>query len=217
MKVHELTRAVAFAAFLFSSTAGTIGSAKGVGMWPIVKRIEREKTFSNLKGTARDTPFILSIEDLNGIPVYTLECHNGDHESGTGFNYSGDFHCALFAVTGGVRTSWNLLATTEGREQESDWLNRGRMTARQLWGRCGDLPEYGRLRRFRLRHMQIVFRYSNLHFVSKRAGQRALDAFTFKVSVAPDSTADTSSAGQVKKTELYNECNATTNPGRGGS
>jgi len=102
----------------------------------------------------RDTPLVIFIKYRTGLPVYRLEFHNGNYEDSSEIDYSGDFQCALFALQGGTRVSWNLLATDEQAEQKSDCLNRGRMTTRQTWGDCGAKPEYGRIRHFRLRGMR---------------------------------------------------------------
>src|SRR5581483_10813197 len=101
----------------------------------------------------RDTPFDLTIRDQEGQPTYKLECHNGNYETQTTMNFSGDFQCGLFALKNGKRASWNLLAGTSPAAQHSYCLNRARMTASELRGTWGARPEYGRLRHFELRDM----------------------------------------------------------------
>ncbi len=139
-----------------------------------------------------DTPLVVFVRDSRGAPVYKLECHNGDYEDASEMNFSGAFQCALFAVTSdGKRTSWNLLATAANEEQHSDWNNRARMTAGQLWNGCADVPGYGSRRRFKLRGMAITFQFADVRWRSNadaRSSHR-LSAFTFRFSIVPDKTA----------------------------
>lgn len=120
--------------------------------WPTIQPVEVTRTYDVSGRRATDTPLRLIVRDVNGKPAYRLECHNGDYDEESEFNYSGDFHCALFALHGS-RASENLLATEDSVQQGSDWMNRGRMLTWQLYGACGDVPDNGRTRRFQLRHV----------------------------------------------------------------
>jgi hypothetical protein len=105
---------------------------------------------------------LLFIKNTAGVPIYKLECHNGNYEELSGLDFSGDFQCALFAIKGGTRNTWNLLVSQAEAEERSDWLDRGRVTSNQFRGECGEVPEYGKLRNFRLRGMLITLEFSNL-------------------------------------------------------
>lgn len=124
--------------------------------WPLVQRIERQTTivFGRFGG---DTPFVLDVNDSSGRVVYRLECHNGDYEDQTVMNFSGDFQCALFAVKKGKRMSGNLLVPEDARAQNSDWLNRGRMVARQLMSDCEKYAEYGAVSSFHSGRSALLF------------------------------------------------------------
>jgi hypothetical protein len=162
------------------------------GHWPTIKPAEVERTYDVSQSRSADTPLSLILRDVNHKPVYRLECHNGAYDVLSEYSYSGDFHCALFALKRGSQASWNLLATSNPAQQRSDWMNRGRMLAWQLYGTCGDVPDYGRNRRFRLRHMQLTLQFKNIRW---RTGTRpldpVLDRFTVRVHASPDANART--------------------------
>jgi hypothetical protein len=174
--------------------------------WPSVKPAQAAQTF---KESRADTPFLLIVHGTTGAPAYKLECHNGNYEGTSEITFSGDFQCALFELNGsGTVVSWNLLATAEPAQQQSDWFNRGRMTSNQLFGTCGAVPEYGMVRHFSLRGMLITFHFSNLIWSKQRRPlQRSqsqpppqLQQFSFNVSVIVDGTAQTASARAVQGT-----------------
>jgi hypothetical protein len=174
-------------------------------VWPAVRPLREQRTFQ-ITGNS-DAPLNAVIRDTKGFPVYEFECHNGEYENGTGFNFCGTFHCALFALNKDrVRESWNLLATDEDAERESDWFNRGRMTEGQLWGECSKDPDYGMVRHFRLCGMAIQFRYSDLRWSNRSTDEHRLSAFTFTLSVVADVTAKSLWAERVKTPRPPNSC-----------
>ncbi len=174
------------------------GLAADAAAWPEIRPVEVSRTFDVSK--PGDTPFTLLIENGAGTPTYKLECHNGDYDDMSEMNYSGDFQCALFALgPDGERLSWNLLATDEKEERSSDWYNRARMVAGELYGACGENPDYGRIRRFRLRGMAITFWFENLVWQAggrRDVGDHRLAAFRFRFRVVNDRGALTSVANR---------------------
>jgi hypothetical protein len=82
------------------------------------------------------------------------------------------------------------------------------MTASQLFGSCGTVPEYGMVRHFSLRGMLITFQFSDLVWSKQRRPLRRslsqahpqLQQFSFTVSVIVDGTAQTASAKAVQGT-----------------
>lgn len=167
------------------------------GGWPAIAPISSEHSYvDDLKGN--DTPFVLVVRDVAGNPVYRLECHNGDYDNVSGFNFSGDFDCALFALSSGVPSSHDLLATNAEAKVGRDWYNRGRMLAGQLWEGCEAVPEYGAVRHFMLRGMLITFEFKDLTWFPFEDFHRPrLRAFTFAVSFVVDSQAQTALAAPV--------------------
>lgn len=159
--------------------------------WPIIRPLEKKKVFINPGQNNTDTPFAAFIKDSDGVPVYKLECHNGNYEDESEMNFSGDFQCALFAVKGTTRTSGNLLAADTKNELSTDWWNRGRMRAAQLRGECLKYPEFSTDRRFKLRGMLLTLRFADVKWGTRKdqQGEPMLAGFTFLVKVAPDESA----------------------------
>ena len=146
---------------------------------------------------------MLFIKNMAGVPIYKLECHNGNYEELSGLDFSGDFQYALFAIKGGTINTWNLLVSQAESEQRSEWLDRGRVTSNQFRGECGEVPEYGKLRNFRLRGMLITLEFSNLKWSPESKSSSRMEQFTFEVSVMPDKNATTATADIVKRFTPY--------------
>lgn len=180
-------------AFFFSLLGFAAFCPRASGAWPVIRPVHESHTYT--VGGSADTPLISFLRTTDDVPAYELECHNGNYEDMSFINSSGDFQCVLFSLDGGRRTSWNLLASDDEAEQRSDSFNRGRMTANQLWSECGQIPEYGRVRHFRLRGMRITFEFKDLHWLSPSAtSQHRLRSFTFVLDVSPDANAHSATA-----------------------
>lgn len=185
LKIRSLPLVLASAASLFAQAS----------KWPVVQ-LEEKKVFINPGLDNQDAPFITFIKNSSGIPVYKLECHNGNYENETEMNFSGDFQCALFAVRGTTRTSGNLLAARTKNELSTDWWNRGRMRAAQLRGECLTYPEYSTDRGFKLRGMLLTLRFADVKWSSRKNQQDEprLARFTFLLKVVPNESAQSSQA-----------------------
>jgi hypothetical protein len=164
--------------------------------WPVVRASQETVTFTGLGAREADTPFASSIRDREGRAAYRLECHNGNFDGDSAFSFSGDFQCALFAVKGSQRASWNLLAANTKNERSTDWWNRGRMLSAQLRGECLKYPEYSTLRHFRLRGMLLTLGFTGTRWSGNadRQNNPLLEEFTFTFSVAPDASARSSTS-----------------------
>jgi hypothetical protein len=177
--------------------AAAATSAPTSAAWPVIRPVHISRTYTPAADS--DTPLTVRLESPGGAMVYKLECHNGNYEEMSFINFSGDFQCALYSVGGGRRTSWNLLASDVPAEQGSDSLNRGRMTANQVWGDCGAIPEYGRIRHFRLRGMRITFEFNDLRWASAASPKiPKLAAFTFILDASPDASATSAAAEEIR-------------------
>ena len=176
--------------------------------WPIIQATEMSRSYDLPESRETDTPLRLILRDLQGTPVYRLECHNGDYGVDSEYTYSGDFHCALFASSGSSRVSWNLLATKTPAQQRSDWLNRGRMTAPQLYGACANVPDYGASRRFYLRHMLLTIEFTNVRWKATptTSGEPKLARFTVHVRASPDPHARTDTAAPSPPPKVSRLC-----------
>jgi hypothetical protein len=163
--------------------------------WPAVEPLHEKQTFADAASDA-DTPFLAFIKDVKGVPAYKLECHNGNYDENSGYNFSGTFQCALFAVSGDRRRTWNLLAVSNKDEQSTDWWNRGRMLSNQLRGECLAYPEYSTLRHFKLRGMLVTLQFTDIEWSTTKdqQGNPLLEKFTFTFDVVPDQTAQSPAA-----------------------
>jgi hypothetical protein len=118
--------------------------------WPTIQALHETRTIVNpQRGDTTDDGFNLWVKDTEGVPVYKIECHNGNYNNdGPPINFSGDFQCAVFAVHDSKITSGNLLAAKTPNQQSTDWWNRGRLRSAQLQGNCSSFPEYSTDRHF---------------------------------------------------------------------
>ncbi len=102
----------------------------------------------------------MEVVGIDGKPLYLLECHlNAYDYDDPNFDYSGDFECRMISLY-----SNNIYSTllTEDANQSRDWQSRGRFLLSELVGKCGDYPEYGKIRHFRLRGMNLTLEISKL-------------------------------------------------------
>ena len=160
-------------------------SGAGGSDWPEVARARRTFDFPD----ARNASVRLKIRGTNRRPLYLLQCQTRDNARNSNFAYSGDFECRLTSLYSSDAYSTLL---TDDPQQSRDWQSRGRVFAEHLIGRCGDYPEYGRVRSFRLRRMKLTLEFSHLRFVQGRRTQNPsepetslLESFRLEVRVEP--------------------------------
>jgi len=60
-------------------------------LWPQVRSLVREWRIADVPGTGSDTPALEYIRDLNGRPIFKLECHDGNYKDQSEMNFSGKF------------------------------------------------------------------------------------------------------------------------------
>jgi hypothetical protein len=125
---------------------------------------------------------VIDLKSVRGVPVYQLQCHAAAYKGDPGFDYSGDFECRL-TLLGAPGKYSNLL--TEDAHQSRDWESRGRFFSESLRGECGQIPNFGIIREFRLRRMRLTLRLGHLAFNI----DGKVKALTLTVTVAPDSQA----------------------------
>ena len=122
------------------------------------------------------------IKSPTGKPIYLLICRQSDdHAAPRDVNYSGDLDCHLMSAELG-EVEENLLLEDH---RLSAWYSRGRMFAQHLRGACAAYPEYGLLRHFRLRAMQISMEFKGAVF----SPSGKLRSYQMRFTVVPDSTA----------------------------
>lgn len=184
------------ASFLLVPIVLALAPLVGAHSWPLVRPVSKTQTFTDPGARGKDAPFAALVRDAEGDPAYRVECHNGNYDGESAINFSGDFQCTLFAVTGNGVVSGNLLAADTKDEQSTDWWNRGRMRSAQLRGKCLAYPQYRTDRQFKVRGMLVTLRFTDVRWSFAKNGRRdpILQRFTFTLSVVPDQTAHSPTA-----------------------
>jgi len=123
------------------------------------------------------------IKSPTGASVYRLQCHSAEYSGDDpDFAYSGDFECRLSSV--GNRDGYSTLLT-EDVHQSSDWESRGRFFAKHLRGTCASIPDFGAVRKFKLRGMDLTLKIIDPGF----APDGTLQSLKLSVEVRPDASA----------------------------
>lgn len=159
-----------------------VSSLAATKSWPVIRPLDEKHVFMDVGKKDADTPLFTFILGTLGIPLYKLECHNGNYPDDSEINFSGDFQCALFAIKGRNLLSGDLLGNA--KEPQGAEKNRARIHAAQLRGDCLQFPEYSTERHFKLRGMQITLRFSDIEWSAGR-----LSGFTFTLKAVPDESA----------------------------
>ena len=146
--------------------------------WPVVKQLQKRFLFED----ASNATVKFDIVGIDGKPLYTIECHTFNYYD-PDFDYSGDFECRLKSLY-----SKEVYSTlfTDNPKQSRDWQSRGRFLVQEIVGKCADYPEYGRVRHFMLRGMEITLAIRNPKFgenVGVKKGRPELKSFEFDIEV----------------------------------
>lgn len=133
----------------------------------------------------------MTILSASASPLYFLECYSHSVAPPTdGFDFSGDFECALHSLDKSDRYDTLL---TELPNANADWESRGRFLTDQLLPPCGDYKELGRTRNFHLRGFRLTLSLSRVVFDKDRMNLwkdgPALKSFDLKIKVASDDSA----------------------------
>lgn len=161
--------------------------------WPEIKAVEKDFTI----GDVGESYLHFEIQGKDGKPLYQFECatpgayNNRDLE----FDYTGDFECRLWNAED---TRYPTLLLDDPNESDA-WNSRGRFFAYELFGLCGEYPEFGRIRHFRFRGMAITMTLDAVRLVRGAVNDRGrrlrLSSFHFHISIRPDSKAVSTIAG----------------------
>lgn len=177
---------------LFIGIGGSCISAPSRERWPDVQDV-------NTSYQIDDPPhasFDLTIRGRFGdSPIYMLTCHSGDLDDPTDFNYSGFLECRLASLYS-RDTVGTLL--TETMNQTTDWQNRGRFMKWHLLPGCAEYPDWGRIRTFELRGMDLTIALSDFRFSRLAANQQGPRSYKVNVSVKNDPKSDSSIAQRSK-------------------
>jgi hypothetical protein len=152
--------------------------------WPKVVAFKNEFQLADHTNQS----FKLEIKDEKGKPLYLLQGHmNAWDFAGNDFWYSGDFECRLTEL--GVKHSENLLAEDENATRDSQ--SRGRFLRQELESKCWDYPDYGHLRCFKLRGMELCIEIGSYEIGEKDKDFKVkrLKKMALAVSVKVDNSA----------------------------
>lgn len=172
--------------------------------WPQV--IPLERVFD-----IRDVPnadIELQINGTDDKPLYSLVCLGlqASKKSKIDFDWSADFECRLSSLYS--KNDYGTLLTYDPRETR-DWESRGGFMPDQIMGVCANYPEYGDIRHFRLRGIELTLSLSDVHLA---IGQRPtgkgttvaaqlFKSFRLTVNVKQDPAAFSTIAGPVPYAE----------------
>jgi hypothetical protein len=157
--------------------------------WPKIAPLDKIIQLEDRKHEA----FKIYIKDSNGKSIYVLDgrinCWDQDY---VGFSFSGAFECRLKPLYEAARHPTLL---TDHQHMSTDWQSRGRF----LWDELVDvhdqkIPEYGRLRHFRLREMVLTLNVKNLTVSHNNRTDSSQDEdriqnLELEIIAKPDSTA----------------------------
>jgi len=145
--------------------------------WPEMREFEADFVVNT---SAEKIEFIRPLYDVNGTVRYLFVCRGGSTEyldklsDQTNRNYVGPFGCRL--SEGDKEVEDSLLS----EDDSAPWYSRGQFHSYdEVIKDCGDYPEYGRVRHFRLRGFELSL--SAIDPVYNNHNQ--LESFNMKVSL----------------------------------
>lgn len=154
--------------------------------WPEIRETEVSVRFS---AQYDQFEIKLPIHGEAGEVLYWVYCGGGKDKYLDSFydrfdiNYVGPLFCSLTDFEGPSEATW---LSSDG---SSIWHSRGQFHYRQLLGACGDYPEFGKVRNFKLRGMLITLEISDVNEVNK-----TIQDFLLTIKVTKDTTALTAQA-----------------------
>lgn len=171
--MQSLARWLWISCILCSGTAGLWAQN-----YPVVAQLQRTFSVSDVA----KANVSLAIKSPDGTPLYRLQCHSAGYTGDPDFDYSGDFECRLSFI-GAPNTYSTLL--TEDADQSRDWESRGRFFAADIQGDCARVPNFGAIRNFKLRGMELTLKI--VHPMFTKTGK--LKSLRLDVTVKPDPSA----------------------------
>jgi len=170
------------------ATAWMHSDVQGLVTWPAVRPFHKIFHFAD----ASKAELGEKLKGTDGAILYSIDCHTGTYDLDPAFHYSGFFACKLQSLPPDPLYSTLL---TDDPVQVRDWQGRGRFLTPQIEGACGDYPEFGRVRHFRLRGFRITLSISQVSYSrSDQPWGRELTmlppaSFSFEIDVEPDAAA----------------------------
>lgn len=160
--------------------------------WPKVAPFERRITIADV---SKDIVQI-DIRRQDGPTAYQLQCaspQSAKRHRLLDFDWSGDFECRLWSPS----DSRYATLLTYDPNPERDWESRGRFFLEELEMPCGDYPEWGRTRTFRLRGLELTLQIMGFARVAEGYSGNPITSLVLKIKVDPDADAISAIAGEI--------------------
>ncbi len=181
--------------------------------WPAVRPLQGSHHFID----HRDMKAKFQIEGIDGTPLYLLECYINAYDYAHGqrnFDYGGDFECRLTSLYPEEWHKQYRTLLTDNKHAIRDWDSRGVFMIEEMSGNCADYPEYGRLRHFKLRGMNLTLEVKDFQV---ELGSRERNApwyrdrikeLAFEISVTPDpkATSEIAEPTGLARPPAVNDC-----------
>lgn len=187
--------------FFIATCLVIVSPASAYQHWPQIR--DTRKAVFIRDANSRDARLDLAIRGKDGNPLYEIRCHSGNSEDAA---YSGLMQCYLLSLYSKERVE-NLF--NETLKPISDWTNRGRFLSQHLRPGCAQYSEWGAVRHFRLRNMEITLEISNVTFIPEPVTPASIvNSYRLVVSARNAANAETSLTEPVKISEprwFYND------------
>lgn len=170
------------AALISTLLATTVCALAG---WPQIAPMERSILISNVGENS--IGFSSDIREHRGQLLYRLTCHSGGYENRV-LVFSGLMQCYLSSA--GSNQVNNLFE--ESDREPADWTNRARFLSFHLLPKCVNYPEWGAVRHFSLRGMEITLAATNAIYTKAPGGGLVLKSYRFSVAARPSSVTNAS-------------------------
>lgn len=158
--------------------------------WP--KMREFDDSFP-VDTNAERIDFVKPLYDVNGMIKYLFVCRGGGEkyldelERDRNIIYVGILGCRL--SEGDKEIEYSLLA----EDEVAPWHTRGQFhNFNEVVGDCGNYPEYGRIRHFRLRGFELTLSATDMAY----AASNQLQSFTMRITLRQDDQIASSHAEQ---------------------
>ncbi len=160
--------------------------------WPVITDLDTTVTINT---SAEKISYKFSMKDQSGKILYSLFCYGGSTEyldnlsDSSGSNFVGPL-CFLLAIGEKKYADESLLC----EDGSAPWYSRGQINDyKQLVGACGQYPEYGCLRHFRLRGFVLTLHFINIVLDKDESPVK----FDVKITAHPDKNISSSIAEQT--------------------
>jgi hypothetical protein len=127
--------------------------------WPVIQKFDLE---IKIDANSERIFFSIPIRNQAGRVLYTLACIGGstsylDHLGGK-MDENFNSPMCFFLGEGDKDVTGKLLC----EDGAAHWYSRGQIYFSELVGVCGEYPEFGKLRHFRLRGMMLTIQFQNI-------------------------------------------------------